>query len=233
MVTVDKANIAKIKIGGEQFEILIDSDKAIQFKQGKIADISDVLAVEKVYSDSKKGLEASPTSLKKAFGTDDMLEAAKHIIMKGDFALTAEYKQKLRDEKKKQIVFLIHKNAVDPTTHLPHPVTRIEMAMEQAKVRVDEFEDTMKQMHEIVKALRPILPIKFEVKEIALKIPAAYAPKSYTVLNNFGKRLKEEWLNDGSLAIVVEIPGGLEEELYEKLNHLCHGTVESKVVATR
>ena len=74
---------------------------------------------------------------------------------------------------------------------------------------------------------------KFEVKEIQLKIPAEYAPKSYNILNNFGKRLKEGWLNDGSLSVVIELPGGLEQERYEKLNSLCHGNVESKVIATR
>jgi ribosome maturation protein SDO1 len=158
------------------------------------------------------------------------LEVAKQIIMKGDFSLTAEYKQKLRDEKKKQIIYLIHRNSVDPTNHAPHPVARIEMAMNEAKVHIDEFEDTMKQMQEVIKQLRPILPIKFEIKEIALKIPAEYAAKSYTVLNNFGKRLHEEWLNDGSLSVTIEIPGGLEEELYQKMNHLCHGNLWSNVI---
>jgi len=53
------------------------------------------------------------------------------------------------------------------------------------------------------------------------------------VINNFGKKIKEEWLTDGSLSIIIEMPGGLEEDFYEKLNSLCHGSVESKVLATR
>lgn len=233
MVTVDKAHTAKIKVQGNNFEILIDSDKATEFKSGKSVSINDVLAVEKIFTDSHKGLEASPAVLKQCFGTDDPLEISQQIIMKGEFAVTAEYKQKLRDEKKKQIINMIHRNAVDPTTHAPHPITRIELAMNEAKIHIDENEDTMKQMQEVLKKIRPILPIKFEIKEIAVKIPPEYAAKSYPIINNFGKRLKEDWLNDGSLSLVVEIPGGLESEFYEKLNHLCHGSVWSEVIQTR
>ncbi len=233
MVNVDEAHIAKLKTHGQNFEILIDSDNAVAFRSGKTDDIKGVLAVEKIFTDAKKGMETSPNSLKQCFETDDVLEVAKKIIMKGDFSLTTEYKQKLRDEKKKQIIDLIHRNAVDPTTHHPHPPQRIELAMEQVKVHVDEFGDTQKQMDEIVKKIRPILPIKFEIKEIAVKIPADFAAKSYNVLNNFGKKTKEEWLSDGSLSVVIEMPGGLEEDFYEKLNGVCHGNVESKVLSTK
>ncbi len=233
MVNVDEAHTAKLKTHGQNFEILIDSDKAIAFKAGKITDVRDVLAVEKVFSDSKKGMETSPNALKECFGTDDVLESAKQIIMKGEFSLTAEYKQKLRDEKKKQIINLIHRNAVDPTTHLPHPPQRIEAAMEQAKIHVDEFEDTQRQMNEVLKKIRPILPIKFEIKVIEVKIPADFASKSYSVINDFGKKTKEDWLSDGSLSVVIEMPGGLEEDFYEKINAICHGDVESKVLSTK
>lgn len=232
MVNVDEANTARLKSHGHTFEILIDSDKAIEFKSGKIDDIKEVLAVEKIFSDSKKGMDASENALKQVFQTEDVLEIAEKIVMKGEFSLTSEYKQKLRDEKKKQIIDLIHRNAVDPITHNPHPPQRIELAIEQINFTVDEFADTQKQMEEVIKKLRPILPIKFETKEIAVKIPAEFASKSYNVLNNFGKKTKEEWLSDGSLAVVVRIPGGLEQDFYEKLNAVCHGNLESKVLKT-
>jgi len=233
MINVEDAHIAKLKTHGQDFEILIDSDKAIAFKSGSITDVREVLAVEKVFSDAKKGLEVSPNALKQCFTTDDVLEVSKEIINKGEFSLTAEYKQNLRDQKKKQIINLIHRNAVDPTTHLPHPPQRIESAMEEAKIHIDEFENTQKQMDEVIKKIRPILPIKFEVKEIAVKIPADFAAKSYNIINDFGKKVKEEWLNDGSLAVVIDMPGGLEEDFYEKINALCHGEVESKVLSTK
>lgn len=233
MISVESANTAKLRTNNQNFEILIDSNKAILFKKGSITDIKECIAVETIFSDAKKGLEASPIDLKQCFETEDALEIAKKIILKGEFALTSEYKQQLRDQKKKQIIELIHRNAVDPTNHMPHPSQRIEAAIDQVKVTIDEFEDTQKQMNIIVDKIRPILPIKFETKEIALRIPAEYASKSYNVFKNFGRKTKEEWLNDGSLSVVIEMPGGLEEDFYEKINSICHGQVESKVLSTK
>lgn len=233
MVTVDSAQIVKFKSHGHSFEILVDLDLALAVKQGKEADMSSVVAVEKVFADAKKGDEASPNAMKEAFGTDDALEVAKLIIQKGELPLTTEYKQQLRDQKLKQIVNLIHRNAVDPQTHLPHPPQRIENALNEAKFHVNEFEDVQKQMQEALKAIRPILPIKFEIKEMAVKIPGDYAAKSYTIISQFGKKLREDWQTDGSYIVVVEIPGGLEEDFHNKLNALCHGDIETKILKTR
>ena len=46
MVTVDQANIVKLKTHGFNFEILVDSNAAMAFKGGANTDIRDVLAVQ-------------------------------------------------------------------------------------------------------------------------------------------------------------------------------------------
>ena len=230
MVNVDESKIAKLKTHGQNFEILIDPNKALAFKQGGQIDINDILAVPTVFADAKKGEEASANAMRSIFKTEDPLEVAKIIIQKGEIPLTTEYKNKLRETKKKQIINLIHRNAVDPKTHLPHPPARIEAALEEAKVRVDEFADVNKQMQDALKKIRPILPIKFELKEIAIKVPADYASKSYPVVKSFGKLIRDEWQKDGSWVAVIELPGGLEEDFYGKLNALCHGEVETKIL---
>lgn len=233
MTTIDEAHIIKLKTHGQSFEILADSTKALSLKSGGAVDIRDVVAVQKIFTDAKKGMVASSNALRSIFKTDDPLEVSKIIIQKGEIPLTAEYRQGLRDQKKKQIISIIHRNAVDPKTHIPHPPQRIEAALEEAKFHVDEAKDVNKQVEEALKVLRPVLPIRFEVKEIAAKIPPAYAAKSYPILNSFGKKVREDWQSDGSLVVVLEMPGGLEEDFHNKLNALCHGDVETKVLNVR
>lgn len=233
MVNVDQASIAKLKTNGQHFEILIDCDKAIAFKSGANIDLKDVLAAQKIFSDAKKGLVASENTMKTIFNTSDVMEVAKAIIQKGEVPMSAEYKSKLREEKRKQIVNIIHRNAVDPRTHLPHPPVRIENAMAEAKVHIDEFADVNRQMQDVVQKLRPILPLKFEMKEISVKITPEYAAKSYSTVKSFGTILREDWQQDGSWVAVIEMPGGLEEDFYSKINALCHGNVESKVLRVK
>ena len=192
--------------------------------------MKDILAAMRIFSDAKKGMEASETAMKQIFGTSDAIEVAKTIIQKGEIQLTQEYRERLREDKRKQIITIIHRNGVDPKTHLPHPPQRIENAFIEAKIHVEEFKPVQEQVQEALKKLRPILPIKFEVKEIALKIGPEYAPKCYSTVKSFGTMLREEWQSNGYWVVVVELPGGMENDLYDKLNKICHGNVESKIL---
>ncbi len=233
MVTVDHAIIARLKREGHDFEILVDCNNALALREGKDIDMHEILAAMQVFSDAKKGLVASETAMKQIFGTSDVNEVAKLIIQKGDIQLTQEYRERLREEKRKQIISIIHRNGVDPTTHLPHPPQRIENAFIEAKFHVDEFMPVQEQVQEALKKLRPILPIKFEIKEIAIKLPPDFAPKCYSTVKQFGTILREEWQNNGYWVGVIEIPGGMETDLYDKLNRICHGNVESKILKVK
>lgn len=233
MVTVDEAIIARLKTHGQSFEILVDCNNALALREGKNVDMRDILAAMSIFSDAKKGLAASENAMRKIFGTSDVGEVARQIIQNGEIQLTQEYREKLKEEKRKQIINIIHRNGVDPKTHLPHPPQRIENAFIEAKFHVDEVKPVQEQVQEALKKLRPILPIKFEIKEIAIKIPPEFAPKCYSTVKTFGTILREEWQTNGSWIAVVEMPGGMENDLYDKLNKICHGNVESKVLKTK
>lgn len=230
MVDIDKAVIARIKKEGKTFEILVDCDKAIDFKHGKDIRLDDVLATDDIFTDVKMGEHAPDHDLKRIFGTDNSNKVAEIIIKEGDIQLTAEYKNKLREEKKKQIINLIHRNAIDPKTNLPHPIKRIELALEEARIHIDEFKRAENQVQDVTNKIKAILPLKYETREVAVKIPAKFAGSSYGVLKQFGKVTKDEWQNDGSLLAVLEIPAGLQMELTDRLNQLTHGEVDLKIL---
>ena len=234
MVGVDKAVIARLKKGGNNFEVLVDCDLALALKEGKAVDMKDVLAAEEVFDDSKKGLQASSTQMKSLFGTDDAVEVAKKIVEDGDIQLTSEHRNKLKEIKTKSVINLIHRNGVDPKTKLPHPVERIKLAMEEAKVSVDAFDSVERQVQEVLKKIKSVLPIKFEVKEINIKIPAQYASKSFPSIKSFGcNMVKNEWQTDGSWEGVVELPAGLQDDFFDLLNKLTHGNAETRILGSK
>ena len=51
-------NLAKLKKGGEMFEVVINPDRIIDYKNNKISDVREVIMYEKIFYDAKKGLEA-------------------------------------------------------------------------------------------------------------------------------------------------------------------------------
>jgi len=133
MVDVNKAVVAKYKKEGLDFEILVDCDKALEFREGK-AQLDDVIATNKIFKDVRKGLHASEHDLKRIFKTEDNRKIIEEIIRHGEIQLTAEYRNKLREEKRKAIINIIHRNSINPQNNLPHPPDRIERALEEAKI---------------------------------------------------------------------------------------------------
>jgi ribosome maturation protein SDO1 len=231
MVDVDKAVIARLRKEGYVFEILVDCDNALAFKKGKSIGLGDVVATDDIFKDVKKGDKASEQTLQSIFDTSDPDKIAEIIVREGEVQLTSQHRAKEREEKKKRIINIIHRNAIDSKTGLPHPSQRIENAMAEAGVHVDEHKKAEDQVEEVLKKIRVVIPIKFERREIAVKIPAQFAGQSYTILKKH-KLIKDEWQNDGSLVAVVEIPAGVQDEFFHELNKLSHGDVETKIVKT-
>ncbi len=223
-------NLARLKKGGHNFEVAIDPDLAIEYSKSKTGDLKEIIKSEHIFSDVKKGLFASEETMKTVFSTDDPLEIAKIILEEGEIQVSSEHRDKEREQKKNQIIEIIRRNAIDPKTNLPIPLTRIENAFSEAQIKIDNYKSAEDQLHNILDKLRPVLPIKMETKKIGITIPATYAGKSYNILKEFGKISKESWQNDGSLILQIEIPAGLQNEFFDKLNDLTHGEVDIKII---
>jgi len=222
-------NLARLKKGSENFEVVVDPEKAMQAKKGKLH-VQDALIYPEIFSDAKKGMKASEQKMEALFETSDPLEVAGIIIKQGTIQLTSEYRAKLLEQKKARVVSIIQRNGIDPKTGAPHPLTRIENAIAEAKVKIDEFLPAEQQVDDVLKKLQPIIPIKFVTKQIEVTIPAEHAGRAFNTVKQMGKIIKEQWLNDGSWNGVVELPGGMEQDFYDKLNAVTKGSSQAKTI---
>jgi len=225
----EKYTVARITKDNEHFEVLVKPQKALDYRMGKIAATTEVLVTETIFSDANKGTKVAEENLRKAFGTTDSLKVAEIILKKGTLQLTTEQRRKMVEDKRKQIVDFISRQCVDPKTNLPHPPLRIENAMEQIHYSIDPFNPVEEQAREIVKLLRPILPLKMEQISVGIHIPAQYSAKAYGTIKAFGTIKREEWRADGSWYGVLEVPAGLYAPLLEKLGEITKGSGEAKI----
>ncbi|MCS7117165.1 MAG: ribosome assembly factor SBDS [Thaumarchaeota archaeon] len=220
--------IARVTKRGETYEVLVDPDLALKIRLGQAQPSQKVLVYPEVYRDAKKGIRAKEEELKKAFGTTDPYQIAITIVREGEVQLTAEQRRALIEEKRKKVVDLIARNAIDPRTNAPIPPQRVELAMKEVGVQIEPFVDASEQVAKVIERLRTVLPIKMALITIEVRVPGEFQPRVGGYLRGVGRILKEEWKGDGSWVCQVEAPGGMLGEVTDRVMRMTSGRGDVK-----
>jgi len=152
----DKYTLVRHSHAGDKFEILVDPDKGLSYKRGERNDINGVLMIETIFTDSNKGEKASLAKLEEVFGTSDPIKVAEIMFEKGTFLLTANQRREMTEKKLRQIISIISRTYVDPSTKLPHPSIRVENAINETRVSIDPFKDAEEQVKKVVDFMRQV-----------------------------------------------------------------------------
>lgn len=227
--------IVRLKTHGERFEIVVNPDLAYKFRMDQINEedevgLLDILETDVVFFNASKGERASADTLALIFDTENFEIIAERILKTGELQLTAAQREKMTEQKRKQIVAFISRNCVDPKTKLPHPPTRIENAMTQIRVALDPFAAAEVQALEVVRAIRIILPIRMEQVKMALRIPGDFSGKAYGIVKRETTIVRDEWGSDGAWIVMVTLAAGLQASFLEKIGNLCRGREEVKIL---
>jgi ribosome maturation protein SDO1 len=232
MISLDEAVTARLESHGQRFEVLVDPDAALAIKRGEFeGDLEDVIAAEDVFEDASRGDRPPEDALEEVFGTTRPLEIIPEVIRQGEIQITAEQRREMQEQKHRQLVNRITRNAVNPQMDdAPHPPERIERALEEAGFQVDPMEPVETQVDEALDALRPVIPIRFDEVVMAAMLPAEHAGKGQARVREFGDLQEEEWQSDGSWVGVVQFPAGLQNDFYELVNEVTSGEGETRVI---
>jgi ribosome maturation protein SDO1 len=232
MISLDEAVTAQLESHGARFEVLVDPDAALAIKRGEFEDdLEDVIAAEDVFEDASRGDRPAAEDLETVFETTDPMEIIPEVIRRGDIQITAEQRREMQEQKRRQLINRITRNAVNPQMDdAPHPPERIERALEEAGFTVDPMEPVENQVDDALDELRPIIPIRFDEVIIAARVPAEYAGSAQARIRQFGELEREEWQADGSWVGVLEFPAGLQNDFYDLVNEVSSGEAETRVI---
>ena len=232
MISLDEAVTARLESHGERFEVLVDPDAALAIKREEFdGDLEEVIAAEDVFEDASAGDRPPEAALEEVFGTTDPIEIIPEVIERGEIQITADQRREMQEQKHRQLVTQISRNAVNPQMDdAPHPPERIERALEEAGFQVDPMEPVENQVDEALDALRPVIPIRFDEVVMAVQVPADHAGSAQAQIRQFGDLQEEEWQSDGSWVGVLEFPAGLQNEFYDTVNEHTSGEAETRVV---
>ncbi len=229
MANLEHSIIAHYDFAGDRFELLVDPDLAYLYKTGQKKELNNILVVEEVFKNARKGERHKSNELQKVFGTTDIYKIAEIIFQKGEVQLTTEQKRKMLEEKKKQVIAILARECIDPRTGAPHTLLRLQNALEESGAHIDPFKPAEMQLEAVIKELRPLIPLKFERVKIAVRVDAEHAQRIYGFFKEYGIQ-REEWTKDGGIIVMVEMPAGVQSEFYDRLNKLTAGGAQTKII---
>ena len=215
--------IARINKGKSHFEIIVNMDDALKVKDNK----SDYLLVEgdAIFTNVKRGDRASNAELETAFGTTSIDEIGKIIVKEGDVLVDQTRRSAEQEQKIKRVVDFLATNAIDPQNKNPISPERLKSTIEEAHINIKNV-PVENQIQDILAELSKIIPIKIETRKVKVTIPALQTGKAYGVIAQYKE--KENWLADGSLEAILNIPAGILIDFYEKINAATQGSVLSE-----
>jgi ribosome maturation protein SDO1 len=216
MVSLDDAVLARMEKGGKRYELLVDPNLVDVFKSEPTSvDLNAFLAMDEVFHDVRGGERPTEDAIENTFGTQDIFEITKTVLAKGSIQLTTAQRKARVEQMRQQIVHEIHTQAVDPKTKSPHPKTRIELALSESRYSVDPFKRLDDQVKDAIELLKPMIPLSFESVRLAVRVPGSAYGGSSRILRPYLE--KEQWLENGSWAGIIEIPAGMKDTIYGKL----------------
>ncbi len=229
MVSVDEAVVSRYESHGERFEVLVDP-RIMEKLLPDGGNLSELLAADMIFKDAQKGSQASDESLKKIFSTTEFSKCVLTILKKGEVQLTTDQRRELTEAMRKKVVAEIVRNAINPQTKGPHPPQRIETAMAEARVHIDPFKPVEAQVKEVIDALKPLIPIRVEKAQLAVRVSGENYGKIYNDLHGMGTLKKEEWTGGGAWIGVIEVPAGMVGDVMDRLNEKTKGDIEIRKI---
>ena len=212
MVSLDDAVLARLEKGGKRYEALVDPDLVEQWREDSSAiELDDFMAMDEIFHDARAGERPTEEALKNTFQTLEVEAILNIILEKGSIQLTTAQRKARVENMRQQIIHHIHSQAIDPKSKSPHPRTRIELALDESKYSVDPFKRLEDQVKDAIAKLKPLIPLSFESVQLAFRIPGSAYGSVSQLLRPYQK--KEQWLENGDWACVVELPAGMKGDM--------------------
>ena len=185
------SQLVRYKHGKKVYEVVTKPGAVRKYRDGKLG-WDNVLATDAIFTNFKKGNFAKGSELQETFGTSDEMKVAKMIVEKGDAQVSASERKQDFEDHRRAVIGFIQRTYVD-AKGIPHPRTRIDVAVDESKVRLDPSQQVEKQADDIVKKMQGVLVFKKTLMEYTVFLDHRYAKKCSGIIYKNAEVQKEDW----------------------------------------
>lgn len=175
MNQVRLTNVAVVRMNrhGLRFEVACYRNKILNYRQGIETDLSEVLQIDRVFTNVSKGLLASSKDLLKAFDTSDQEQACRILLDKGQIQVSDMERSATLENTAREVANMVATKCVHPVSNRPYTTNQIRDAMKKSEFSVQPTRSVKQQFLDCVKAIQEkgILPIRRAKMELAIFMP--------------------------------------------------------------
>lgn len=167
--------IVRLKVNKDKFEVACFKNKIKQYREKIETDISEVLQVSEIFTNSIKGEKANKKLLNKYFPNMSNEEIIDLILNKGDIQISEKERESDLANTKNDIASIICEKTFDLNTGKPFSQNSIISTINKLGINIKETEDPKKQALKIIKQLlesqtlnieRRYMKLSFRIKKI-------------------------------------------------------------------
>jgi len=196
-------------------EVMTKPGSVLKYRAGKLG-FDNVLQSDDIWKNSSKGERAANADLMTLFGTDTPRQCLEIILNEGEVNLTAAERKEKVDKKKREMVTYVNKYFVDPRNGLPHPVTRVEQALQELNFHVDPETPVERQIQDLLKKLPDVLRIKKQGEmEGVVSVPNQHIGVCSGVLHALATVNNEEYGGSGCDYRIAVVPADYDRLVAE------------------
>ncbi len=202
-------------------EILCKPGSVLKYRDGKLG-VDKVLVTDQIYKNIARGDIPKQFELENLFGNISRKEMMHQILTESDYSLNTLERKELLNTKRVEIIQYIHKYYTD-SKNKPIPVTRIELALDKIKPKININERLEKQAQPIIKKMRELIPmVKTEEMRGIFEVPHSYIGATKITIVKWGLIESEFYGKTHASFKVVFIPGNYDL-LIADLNNKTNG----------
>jgi ribosome maturation protein SDO1 len=196
--------VVKYKKGKLRLEIVCNKDyikeyKSVESKDNKLKILNKLIVTDSVFSNYSKATLACSSEIKSICNTDNLKEVYIFILDNGEIPISSAERKKITEQKRLEIINLIHTNYLSPIGKKPHPVSRIDAALKSIKgFVVDLHKPIENQVRDIMKKLSNVLPLIKNTITTTVTLTHAQLGTGINILKQYSTILSENYHAGGA-----------------------------------
>jgi ribosome maturation protein SDO1 len=175
----------------------------IQTKFYSEKDLSEVLQIEKVFTNVAKGQYAKKEDLKECFGTEDENKIILEILEKGELQVSQKEREELNAQYFKDIVNIVVNMCINPDTKRPYTFGLLERTMKEHQFTFKTTKNTKSQALEAITKLKKIMSIERAKMRLNLILTKDKFKKLKSDLKDKEVIYEKESFEDNNMNVII------------------------------